>query len=297
MPLTAAFLHIQQVVGGEQLAEEALRLRLASGEVEVQCRRAIPFWGIHIIPVTPEDFRKNPYNLLFLHVQLHGPIDFLRLADKLRSCGGYMFLRRADVYRIWPIAGADWMPLTAAFLHIQQVVGGEQLAEEHLRQRLASGDVEAQDRCVTPGEGIAIFPLSPDDFKYPDDLLFPVSELHDQDFLRRADEHRSLGHNIFLRRADVHRVWPIRSAEPASPPREQPSKQLPTTRPKGLGPKAWLAAQEVYKLRREGGKWIDIEHDLLSQIQTRLGGVVWLRSPTTLKTAVGYLRRKRLIDL
>jgi hypothetical protein len=97
--------------------------------------------------------------------------------------------------------------------------------------------------------------------------------------------------NIFLRRADVHHIWPIGGAEK---PR---IAALPTTRPKELGHKAWLAAQEVYKLRREGGRWINIEHDLLSQIQTRLGGAAWLSSPTTLKTAVAYLRRKRLIDL
>ena len=59
----------------------------------------------------------------------------------------------------------DWMPLTDAFQHIQQVVGGEQLAEEDLRLRLESGDVEVQDRRVTPGEGIDIIPLSPEDFQ------------------------------------------------------------------------------------------------------------------------------------
>ena len=47
----------------------------------------------------------------------------------------------------------DWMPLIAAFLHIQQVVGGEELAEEELRQRLESGDVEVQDRRVTSRRG------------------------------------------------------------------------------------------------------------------------------------------------
>ena len=50
----------------------------------------------------------------------------------------------------------DWMPVTDAFLHIQQVVGGEELAEEDLRRRLVSGDVEGQDRLVTPGKGINI---------------------------------------------------------------------------------------------------------------------------------------------
>jgi hypothetical protein len=189
----------------------------------------------------------------------------------------------------------DWMPLTAAFLHIEQVVGGEELAEEDLRLRLVSGDIEAQDRRVTLGGGIEIIPLAPKDFE--DGPLFPrvperLNSLHREaqrqnNLLRRVERLRTVGHNYFLRRADVYRVWPI----------GKPKAALPTTRPEGLGPKAWLAAQEVYKLRREGGKWIDIENDLLSQIQTRLGGVEWLRSPTTLKTAIAYLRRERLIDL
>jgi hypothetical protein len=197
------------------------------------------------------------------------------------------------------------MALNAAFLHIQQVAGGEELAEEELRLRLESGDVEALERLVTPSKGIDIIPLAPEDFQ--NGLLFPrlperVSELHREahrrdNLLRRVERLRSDGHNFFLRRADVYRVWPIRLVEPASSPDEQRSKQLPTTRPKSLGPKAWLAAQEVYKLRREGGKWIDIEHDLLGQIQKRLGGVKWLESPTTLKTALAYLRREHLIDL
>ena len=61
----------------------------------------------------------------------------------------------------------DWMPFTAAFLHIQQVVGGEELAEEDLRLRLVSGEVEAEDRLVTPGAGIEVIPLAPENFKGP----------------------------------------------------------------------------------------------------------------------------------
>jgi hypothetical protein len=130
------------------------------------------------------------------------------------------------------------------------------------------------------------------------------SELHDDlgflsshiGFLRRVDLFRSSGCNFFLRRADVYGIWPMSSGAPASPPDKQRSKQLPTTRPKGLGPKAWLAAQEVYRFRREGNKWIDIEHDLLSKIRERLGGDKWL-SIGTLKTALAYLKKKGLIDL
>jgi hypothetical protein len=197
------------------------------------------------------------------------------------------------------------MPLTAAFLHIQKVLGGEELAEEDLRLRLASGEVRAQDWRVTPRQGFEIIPLAPEDFQ--DSLLFPrvppnLTPLHREahrrnTLLRRVERLLSDGHNYFLSRADVYRVWPVRPAEPISPPDVRRSRQLPTTRPKGLGTKAWLAVREVYQLRREGGKWIDIENDLLSQIQTRLGGPKWLRSPTTLKTALAYLRKERLIDL
>ena len=112
--------------------------------------------------------------------------------------------------------------LAAAFLHIQQVVGGEQLAEEDLRLRLESGDVEAQERRVTPGEGIDIIPLAPEDFK--DGLLFPrlperidsllaSRDAHRRDnLLRRVDRYRSDGRNFFLRRSDVYRIWPIAGA-------------------------------------------------------------------------------------
>jgi hypothetical protein len=187
----------------------------------------------------------------------------------------------------------DWMPLDDAFQHIQQVAGGEQLAEEELRLRLESGDVEAQERRVTPGEGIDIITLSPEDFQ--NGLLFPrlpkrIGSLHREahlrdNLLRRVDRYRSAGHNFFLRRADVYRIWPIVGA--AEKPRQA---ALPATPPKGIGPKAWLAAQEVYKLRREGGKWINIENDLLSQIRERLGGDEWL-SNSTLKTALAYLKK------
>jgi hypothetical protein len=172
----------------------------------------------------------------------------------------------------------DWMPDSAAIAHIQQVVGRRQLAEEDLRVRLESGDVEAQYRWADPGYGINIRPMAPEEFKDPS-------------ILSRSGLPLPGGDIVFLRRADVYRIWRLRGVV------DRPRQALPTRRPKGLGPKAWLAAQEVYELRREGGKWIDIEHDLLSQIQTRLGGNEWLRSPTTLKTAIAWLRRKRLIDL
>jgi hypothetical protein len=186
------------------------------------------------------------------------------------------------------------MPLTAAFRHIQQVVGGEQLAEEDLRLRLVSGDVEAEDRLVTPGEGIDIIPLAPEDFAGPDGLLFSrVSELdddlgpvHRQGFLRRVEMLR--GHNFFLRRAAVYRIWPIAGDA------EQPQQQaLPRTRPKGVGPRVWLTVNKVWELWGEGYRWTHRER-LLQTVRDRIGdnGL----SMRVLDEALAYLRRKRLID-
>jgi hypothetical protein len=145
----------------------------------------------------------------------------------------------------------DWLPFGAALLHIQQVVGGEELAEEELRLRLESGDVEAQERRVTPGEGIEIIPLTPEDFK--DGLLFPrlpelIGPLHREahrrdNLLTRVDRYRSDGRNFFLRRADVYRIWPMAGAA-----KKRRQAAMPTTRPKGVGPKVWVAAKAVWEL-------------------------------------------------
>jgi hypothetical protein len=94
------------------------------------------------------------------------------------------------------------MALTAAFLHIQQVVGGDELAEEDLRLRLASGDVEAQDRSVTLGEGIDIIPLKPELFRDPDPLWFGPYGLGQNMFLRIVEIQQLQCHNFFLRRAE-----------------------------------------------------------------------------------------------
>jgi hypothetical protein len=183
----------------------------------------------------------------------------------------------------------DWMPLTAAFLHIQQVVGGEQLAEEDLRQRLASGDVEAQNRWVSLGERIDIIRLAPEVFEAPYGLFPRVSELQGHvNFLRRVELLRSNGHNFFVLRKDVHRVWPI--AGEAKKPREA---ALPRTRPKGIGPKAWLTANKVWELWRDGYRWPDREALLRKvRVATDDKGL----SPRTLDEALAYLRKKRLID-
>jgi hypothetical protein len=189
----------------------------------------------------------------------------------------------------------DWMPLTAAFLHIQQVVGGEELAEEDLRLRLESGDVEAQNRLVTPGEGIDIIPLAPELFTGPDPILFGIYEVGQNKFLRGYDLLRHHGHNILLRRADVCRVWPMRLAEPASPTDERPSKQLPPTGPKGIGRKTWVVVSEVWALWRQDYRWPKQE-DLLHNVNERLGHNKWA-SLSTLKIALAYLIKEGFIDL
>jgi hypothetical protein len=276
MPHGAACAHIEQVVGVGLIATEDLRLRLLSGDVEAQQRRVTPGTGIEIIPLTPESF--NVCDALSDDL---GPF-----SRSFPRHGHNIFLRRADVYRLWPIGGHDWMPHSAASAHIEHVVGEGLLAAEDLRLRLLSGDVEAQDRRVTPGAGIEIIPLTREDLKGRYVLSF-------------SGIPRLLGHNIFLRRADVYRVWPMRPAEPASPPDEQRPKRLPTARPKGLGPRAWLVAREVDALMREGGsgsKWIDLD-DLLKTIRERIGATdKTVLSSRTLDTALAFLRKHGLID-
>jgi hypothetical protein len=187
------------------------------------------------------------------------------------------------------------MPLTDAFRHIQQVVGGEELAEEDLRLRLVSGEVGAQDRLVTPGKGIEIIPLAPPDFE--DGLLFPrippnLTSLHREahrqnTLLRRVERLRLGGHNFFLRRAHVYRIWPAADAER---PRHA---ALPTTRPEGLGRKSWLAAKTVWELWCEGYRWTQREI-LLRKVRDRINDD--RLSLRTLDEALAYLRRKSLID-
>ena len=166
----------------------------------------------------------------------------------------------------------DWMPLNAAFLHIQQVVGGEQLAEEELRLRLASGDVEAQDRWVTPGEEIDIIPLAPEDFQ--NGLLFPASPSASAPCTARRISVTTccaaltgtaqLATIFSPRRADIFRVWPIGGE--AKKPRKA---ALPTTRPKGIGPKVWLATNKVWELWSEGYRSPDRE-GLLRKVLDRM---------------------------
>jgi hypothetical protein len=213
-----------------------------------------------------------------------------------------------------PSTADDWMPLIAAFLHIQQVVGGEELAEEELRQRIASADVEVQDRRVSPGVGIDIIPLKPEDCVGPYGLLFPripenISDLHREahrrdNLLRRVERLRFDGHNFFLRRAVVYRIWPTAGGAEKPPPAtlqsmpldEPPLKQLPTKRPAGIGPRVWPVAHEVLALTQEGGKdakWIHL-NALLDTIRKRIGSNEL--SKRTLVSALKLLREYDLID-
>jgi hypothetical protein len=163
-----------------------------------------------------------------------------------------------------------------------------ELAEEELRLRLASGDVDAQDRLVTFGEGIDIVPLGPELFRGPDPLWFSPYGLGENMFLRIVGSLQLQGHNFFLRRADVYRIWPI--ADEAKKRREA---TMPTKRPNGMGPKAWLAANKVWELWGEGYRWPDREA-LLRKVRDLIGNDGL--SERTLAQALSYLRKKRLID-
>jgi hypothetical protein len=191
----------------------------------------------------------------------------------------------------------DWMPLTDAFPHIRQLVGGAELAQEDLRLRLASGEVEVQDRLVLPGVGIEVTTLAPENCVGPYGLLFPpFPELHDDlgpighlGFLQQVEMLRFHGHNFFVRRAVVHRIWPMAADHTVEPGQAA----LPTTRPKELGPKAWLAVKKVWELWVEGYRLPDREQ-LLQKVRDRIGNNGL--SMRTLDEALAYLRRKRLID-
>jgi hypothetical protein len=273
MPINAAFPHLQQVLGGWQLAAADLRLRLVSGDVRAQDRLVTLGEGIEITALPPALFKD-------LEVRADaGGVSFPGLSPEY-----HIFLRRADVYRIWPIAG-DWMPLCAVSAHLQEVLGGGELAAEDLRLGLASGEVEAQDRWATPGEGIKLYAIPRVAFLG----LEIAADARGVSFPALTPEH-----NIFLRRADVYRVWPI--AGDVEKPRQA---ALPATRPRGLGPMAWLVAREVYALILEGGKgskWISLD-DLLKTIRERVGAKnKTVPSRRTLDTALAYLRNRDFID-
>ena len=194
----------------------------------------------------------------------------------------------------------DWMPFTDAFQHIQQVVGGEPLAEEYLRLRLESGAVEAQEHRVTPGEGIEIIPLTPDDFK--NGLLFPrlperIGPLHREahlrdNLLRRVERYRSDGRFFFLRRAHVYRIWPI--AGVAGEGRTRMPRRMDAEEKPQVPSKVKKAADAVLALTRDGHTWVWGEREaLLTKVRelTRDKSL----SISTLKRALRYLRDEGLI--
>ena len=84
--------------------------------------------------------------------------------------------------------------------------------------------------------------------------------------------------------------------EPPAVASARASKRLPATPPSGLGPKVWLAAQEVHALTREAGedsKWSDLEF-LLNMVRRRIRDQ--RLSKWTLNDALAYLRDNRLIN-
>jgi hypothetical protein len=72
----------------------------------------------------------------------------------------------------------------------------------------------------------------------------------------------------------------------------QVAKELPTSRPQGIGPKVWLAANVVLALSREGYKWGDREM-LRRKVEERTRVKLSL---ATLKKAIRYLKKRKLID-
>ncbi len=112
--------------------------------------------------------------------------------------------------------------------------------------------------------------------------------------MRRVERLRIDGHDFFLGRGDVHRIWPIVGAA-EKPPSEQPSKQLPSTPPKGIGRKTWVVVSEVWALCCEGYRWPKQEY-LLHKVNERLGHNEWASLPT-LKIALAYLLKEGFIDL
>ena len=151
----------------------------------------------------------------------------------------------------------DWMPLIAAFLHIQQVVGGEQLAEEDLRLRLASGDVEAQDRRVTPGEGIDIIPLTPEDFKRRP-VVPPPSRAHQRTCTARRIAATTCcaaltGSALMATISSCAALTCTAYGRSLGKQRSRGRRRCRATPPKDIGPKAWLAVKRSRSSRREGG--------------------------------------------
>jgi hypothetical protein len=74
---------------------------------------------------------------------------------------------------------------------------------------------------------------------------------------------------------------------------DRPTRQLPTTRPEGIGHKCWLVVHIVFALTREGRQWIDLD-DLLSVVRERIGDQGL--GKRTLNSALSYLRKGGFID-
>lgn len=84
--------------------------------------------------------------------------------------------------------------------------------------------------------------------------------------------------------------WAARGGPAAA---AEAAKQLPTSRPKGIGPKCWRAARELFALTQEGRRWID-GTSLLETVRERTGDKGL--SKRTLNTALSYLRKGGFID-
>jgi hypothetical protein len=92
MTFLEADLHVTQVIGG--WGADGLRRRIISRDVEMQDRVIASGEGTEIKPLTPEDFRRALFDDYYGRLRGSSGFDFLE--------GHITFLRRADVYRMWP---------------------------------------------------------------------------------------------------------------------------------------------------------------------------------------------------
>ena len=105
-----------------------------------------------------------------------------------------------------------------------------------------------------------------------------------------ADARKVIDRAIAIRDGVVPPPWLKRlGIEPAG----TAAKPLPTRRPAGVGPKVWLAITVVAALWREGFRWTHQEI-LLRRVRKQIGDE--RLSLRTLKEALHWLRRRRLID-
>jgi hypothetical protein len=134
-----------------------------------------------------------------------------------------------------------------------------------------------------PAPSWTLFPPLPPAWRGPSSRTAEDMERHRRE-LEMWERQRDLAETL----GKIAQQTTAKENVPEQASSTKPLKELLTLRPKGLGPRVWLAVQEIDKLR-ETGKWIDTD-DLLAQVRDRLGGPEWA-SKRTLERAVAWLRK------